>query len=221
MPKRKKVRKDTGTPLDSILGKRARGRPGVVRSEIVGRADNYRGIFTTIWNTVGKELLQAKSKEDVIKAIELEAHYKSEFSPIAGLILKVLREKKFPKTQEAQINFLADSLAGREGISARRSRDICDAERKKPKNYIIRQDFYIECSCGYEGPAYHKACPKCGAVSLDLTGFLSFLDVLPPAAFLGIAALCTYVTLGTTKMTQEPCSRLFANLPELRSEIVL
>ncbi len=174
MLKRKKVRKGAGIPLDSILGKRERGRPGVIRSEIVGRADNYRGIFTTIWDTVGKQLLQAKSKENVIKAFELEPHYKSEFAAIAGLILKVVREKKFPKTQEAQINFLADSLAGREWISPRRSRDICEEERKKPKNYIIRQDFYIECSCGYEGPAYMKACPKCGAVSLDLLGFSFF-----------------------------------------------
>jgi hypothetical protein len=174
MPKRRKVGRNPGIPLDSILGKRGRGRPGVIRSEIVGRADNYRGIFSSIWDTVGRQLLQAKSKEDVIKAFELEAHYKSEFTAIAGLILKVVREKRFPKTQEAQINFLADSLAGREWISARRSRDICEEERNKPKNHIIRQDFYIECSCGYEGPAYHKACPKCGAVSLDLSGFSLF-----------------------------------------------
>jgi hypothetical protein len=137
----------------------------------VGRADNYRGIFSNIWETVGKQLLEAESEESVIKAFESEAHYKSEFVPIAGLILKVVGEKKFPKTQEAQINFLADSLAGREWISPRRSRDICEAERKKTIHHIIRQDFYIECSCGYEGPAYHKACPECGAMSLDLTGF--------------------------------------------------
>src|ERR1700756_2566485 len=99
MPKRKKVRTNPGIHLDSILGRRGRGRPGVIRSEIVGRADNYRGIFSNIWDTVGKQLLQVRSKEDVIKAFELEAHYKSEFAPIAGLILKVVREKKFPKTQ--------------------------------------------------------------------------------------------------------------------------
>ena len=177
MPKRKKAVKKPGIALDSILAKRGRGRPGVIRSEIVGRADNYRGIFTTIWDTVGKQLLQVKSKENVIKAFDLEPHYKSEFAAIAGLILKVVREKKFPKTQEAQINFLADSLAGREWISPRRSRDICEAERKKPIHHIIRQDFYIECTCGYEGPAYKKACPKCGAVSLELG--LSLLDFLP------------------------------------------
>ena len=131
MPKRKKVAKNPGIPLDSILGKRGRGRPGVIRSEIVGRADNYKGIFSNIWDTVGMQLLQAKSEQDVIKAFELEPHYKSEFSPIASLILEVVREKKFPKTREARINFLADSLAGRERISARSSRDICEAERKK------------------------------------------------------------------------------------------
>jgi hypothetical protein len=174
MPKRKKVRRNPGIPLDSILGRRGRGRPGVIRSEIVGRADNYRGIFSNIWKTVGKQLLEAKSEESVIKAFESEAHYKSEFAPIAALVLKVVREKKFPKTKEAQINFLADSLAGRGWISARRSRDICEAERKRTIHHIIRQDFYIECTCGYEGPAYRKACPKCGAVSLDLSGFSFF-----------------------------------------------
>jgi hypothetical protein len=174
MPKSKKVRKDAGIPLDSILGKTAVGRPGVIRSEIVGRADNYRGILSSIWDTVGEPLLQAKSEEGVIKACESEAHYKPEFAGIAGLIFKVVREKKFPKTRKAQIKFLADSVAGRGWISPRRPRDICEAERKKPINHIIRQDFYIECSCGYEGPAYHKACPKCGAVSLDLTSFPFF-----------------------------------------------
>jgi len=149
MPKRNKAGKNPGIPVDSILGKRGRGRPGVIRSEIVGRADNYRGIFSNIWDTVGKQLLQVKSKEDVIKAFELEAHYKSEFAPIAVLILKVLREKRFPKTQEAQINFLADSLAGRAGISPRRSRDICEAERKKteelyyPPRFLCRVHMWL------------------------------------------------------------------------------
>jgi hypothetical protein len=94
-------------------------------------------------------LLHAESEEAVTKTFDAVPQLKSEFSPIAGLILKVLREKKFPKTRKAQINFLADSLAGRDWISPRRSRDICEAERKKSFIYIIRQDFYIECPCGY------------------------------------------------------------------------
>jgi hypothetical protein len=65
------------------------------------------------------------------------------------------------------MNFLADSLAARGVRSARRSRDICDQERKKKVNYIIRQDYYIECTCRYKGPALHGKCPKCGTGQLS------------------------------------------------------
>jgi hypothetical protein len=171
MQKGKRTEKKTRRPLDTILGKKARGRPGVRPSEIRGRGDHYRDLFAQIWDTVGEQLLRAETEEEVLKAFDAEAHYKSEFGPIAALILKIKREKRFPKTRQARINFLADSLAGRDWISPRRSRDICEAERKKPFNYIIRQDFYIVCSCGYEGPAYFGACPKCGAVSIDLKNF--------------------------------------------------
>ncbi len=29
-------------------------------------------------------------------------------------------------------------------------------------HFIIRQDFYIQCTCSYEGPALNGACRKCG-----------------------------------------------------------
>ena len=131
----------------------------------------------TIWDTVGKQLLQANSKEEVIRAFET--------NPITNLsslrsqahLEGVVREKNSQRRRQAQINFLADSLAGRDWISPRRSRDICEEERKKPTHHIIRQDFYIECSCGYEGPAYHKACPKCGRGEFGFDG-LSFLFLI-------------------------------------------
>ncbi len=52
-----------------------------------------------------------------------------------------------PLRREAQINFLADSLAGRGLVSPRRSRDICAQERatEKRRHRIIRQEFYVEC----------------------------------------------------------------------------
>ena len=137
MPNRKKVGKNPGSPLDSILGKRGKGRPGVIPSEIVGRADNYRGIFSSIWDTVGKQLLQANSKEDVIKAFELEAHYKSEFSALVGLTLKVVREKKFPKTREAQINFLARIRSRAENGSAPAVREIFVKQNGKNLRTIL------------------------------------------------------------------------------------
>lgn len=111
--------------------------------------------------------MKARTEEEVIQAFEKDACYTDQFRHLAPLILKVRNEKKFPKRREPQINFLADSLAGLGLISPRRSRDICDRERaqerKKSKHKIIRREYYIECSCGYKGPARDNACRKCGA----------------------------------------------------------
>jgi hypothetical protein len=71
----------------------------------------------------------------------------------------------FPKRARAQINFLADSIAALGKVTPRRSRDICMLERMKAKraHHIVRYEYYVECSCGYEGPAKDRACRKCGA----------------------------------------------------------
>ncbi len=61
-------------------------------------------------------------------------------------------DPKFPKTVKAQIRFIGDSLAGLGRVAPRTSRDIC-AEGRKKQHIIIRQDYDIECTCGYEGPA--------------------------------------------------------------------
>ncbi|MGA7794959.1 MAG: hypothetical protein WCA19_18120 [Candidatus Acidiferrales bacterium] len=98
----------------------------------------------------------------MIKVFEENAQpYTREFMPmLAGLVFKVIREHKFPKREEARINFLADSLGGYGSVSARRSRDICEKERKKKVHQIVREEFYIVCTCGYKGPALRGACPK-------------------------------------------------------------
>jgi hypothetical protein len=168
MPKHKKAALKPKKPLDTIPGNRGRGRPGVRPSEIRGRGDHYRLLFGQIWKDVGDALLKAQTEEDVDRAFDPWPNYKQDFAPISALILKVLREQKFPKRREPQINFLTDSLAGRGWISPRRSRDICERERKKKVNYIIRQDYYIECTCRYKGPALHGRCPKCGTDRLSL-----------------------------------------------------
>ena len=83
-----------------------------------------------------------------------------------NLLFHALHDKKFPRNnREAQEQFIADSLAALGQVSIRRSRDIVQGARaaEKKKGKIIRREFYIECSCGYEGPAYHDACPDCGA----------------------------------------------------------
>ena len=166
MSKIEKTPKRVKKSLDTFSQKRRRGRPGVRVSEITGRSYNYHLIFSQIWDFVGGPLRAANTKEEVIKALE-PTPYKDEFAGIASLVLQVVRDPKFPKRREAQINFLGNSLAGRGLISPRRSRDICEQkrarERAKSKYKIIRKEFYIECSCGYKGPARDNACRKCGA----------------------------------------------------------
>jgi hypothetical protein len=156
--------------LDSITKKRGGGRPRECRySEIWGRADNYRGIFTEIWHRLSVPMLIARDKDQITEAFIARAQpYAQEFVPrLAADILNVIGEKKFPKKPRAQINFLANSLAGRPIIEARTSRDICAKglaeEKAKSPHKILRKEFYVECSCGFKGPALNNACRKCGA----------------------------------------------------------
>jgi hypothetical protein len=147
-------------------------------SEIRGRADNYRRMLAQVWDPLWLLLAQAQTEEDVIKAFDEGASpYTQHFIPaLTGLILEVMRERRFPQRREPRIHFLADSLAARGWIRPRRSRDICADERAKQDNKsphkIIRKEFYVECECGYKGPAHQDACRKCGAeIPLSLNIF--------------------------------------------------
>jgi hypothetical protein len=168
-------------PLDKKTANTRTGRPGVRRSEIVGRAENYRSIFwchrldgrKKEWvrdkpYTWAMALVAAKTRDEVSHALESAPIYaRNEFKPVIPLILKVLQERAFPKKWKTQFDFLADSLAAYGRVSPRRSRDICGEERTKTHAKspykIIRKEFYIECSCGYKGPALDDACRKCRA----------------------------------------------------------
>ena len=166
MTKHKKSAEPPQNWPDAAPKKRGRGRPPKVRaSEIRGRADNYRGILQNVWGQLWPALSEAQTEDEVIAALQNARPYDREFEPWAALILAVLKERSFPKTQRARINFLADSLAGTGIVSPRRSRDICAAERAKEKrtHRIIRFEFYVECSCGYKGRSENHACRKCGA----------------------------------------------------------
>lgn len=113
--------------------------------------------------------MTAQTEEQVTEIFQKHAQpYAAEFvSRLSADILNLIRDPDFPKRAEAQIGFLADSLAGRPSIEARTSRDIClkerSNERAKSPYKIIRKEFYIECECGYKGPARDNACRKCGA----------------------------------------------------------
>jgi hypothetical protein len=170
MKKQKRVPRRAKIPLDRISDKGGRGRPRKCRyPEIWGRAENYRGIFTNIWERLSGPLLIVQAPDQVTEAFRNHAEpYTQEFVPrLSGHILAVIREKKFPKRPKPQIKFLANSLAGLPNVEPRTSRDICAkglAEQKaKSPHKILRKEFYVECSCGYKGPAVNDACRKCGA----------------------------------------------------------
>jgi hypothetical protein len=172
MPKRKKASGEHEKPLDAFSKKRPRGRPPKVRaSEVIDRAENYRMMLAQVWPRLRGPLLAAENKteEDVIRAFENYAQScAQDFVPrLAADMLEVMHEPKFPKRAVPQVNFLADSLAGRPNVEPRTSRDICAKERAKEHakspHRILRKEFYIVCSCAYKGPAENDACPKCGA----------------------------------------------------------
>ena len=171
MQKRKSTTKRPKNPLDTFSGKRGRGRPPTVRpSELRGRADSYRFIFDQVWDRLWPRLSQAQTDQGVVDSfLEGANPYAQDFVPTqASLIFRVLREPKFPKWREAQINFLADSLAGLGYVAPRSSRDICQKERTREKraHHIIRYEVYVECSCGFKGRSRNLACSKCG-VEID------------------------------------------------------
>jgi hypothetical protein len=147
--------------------KRDRGRPWTVRpDETYGRAQNYRGILEVIWDRFWPTLAKTQTVEEVTQSIKEHGRpYDQTFEPLAGLIFQVLREPTFPTRPNAQKRFLADSLGAFGVVSPRRSRDICAGERAKDqrKHRIIRYEYYVECTCGYQGPSKDRACRSCGA----------------------------------------------------------
>jgi hypothetical protein len=166
MEQQKKSSESAKKGLDMFSPKRGRGRPvKVIPSAVKGRADNYRGILDHVWASLWPSLSQAQSEEDVLKALKNTWAYEAEFTPSVPLILTLLKDPNFPERRQARINFLADSLASLGLVSPRRSRDICARERAKEKrtHHIIRYEYYVECSCGYQGHSLGHACPKCGA----------------------------------------------------------
>jgi hypothetical protein len=179
MPKHEKLPQRTENAIDTFSEKRGRGRPQrIPRSWVIGRADNYRYILAEVWPKLRDPLLAAQTEEQAISAFENHGQpYAGEFVPrLAPDIMALIRDARFPKRPKAQIGFLADSLAGRPNVEFRTSRDICIKERAKQRakspHKIIRKEFYIECSCGYNGPARDNACRKCGAAIPDSLGTL-------------------------------------------------
>jgi hypothetical protein len=171
MPKRKSSDLNPEKPIDTFSEEsRKRGRPRIARyPEVWGRAGNYRFSLFQVWPKLCAPLLRSQRGEDVIEAFENHAQpYAQEFVPrLASDISELIKQAGFPQRANAQINYIAESVAGRPTVSLRTSRDICGkmrAEEGAKSSYkIIRKEFYVVCECGYKGPAEYDACRKCGA----------------------------------------------------------
>ena len=169
---KKKIKKNH--PRSNFSLKRGRGRPvRVVASSVRGQADNYRVWFARIWDELEGAILTAQTEQDVQNVIPGNC----ELIRLAPLILKVAKDKRFPKRRKARIRFLADSVAGQGLVTFRRSRDICAEHRKADteRHQIIRYEYWIECSCGYKGRSVNHSCKKCGAI-LYVPGLNSEFD---------------------------------------------
>jgi len=137
---------------------------------VVGSAGVYNSQFWSAWDKIRDGLLAANSSEEVLNAINasgglitIPANDPSKFS---SLILDIIKDPSFPKLRKkSQIRFLSDSLGANGLLTPRRSRDVCYEERAKAKrpHHIVRYEYFIECSCGYEGNSQYHACAKCGA----------------------------------------------------------
>ena len=69
MPKHQNPLKAAKIVVDTYSEKRRRGRPRKCRyTEILGRAENYRRIFTQIWLKLSGPLLAATSEDEVTEA---------------------------------------------------------------------------------------------------------------------------------------------------------
>jgi len=113
----------------------------------------------------------AKTEEEAATAFErVPPPYRERLNLWLSAIPEWALEGKFPRTNlERKMRHLADSIAAEGFLTPRRCRDICLEERKRQAQLemILRREFYIECTCGYRGPAKGGGCRHCGTKRLS------------------------------------------------------
>ena len=158
---------------DLTASEETRGRKRRIHPEYVVRAANY--LFKLLefckdqidWG----KLELAKTEKEAATAIErVPPPYRERLNFWLAAIPEWAQEGKFPKTNlERKMRHLADSVAAEGFLTPRRCRDVCLEERKRQAQLgmILRREFYIECSCGYQGPAKGGGCRQCGTKRLS------------------------------------------------------
>jgi hypothetical protein len=147
------------------------GRPRIADPHLVlTTADVLRTQLSYAWPLIGNQFLSAKTPEEILSALKNDGEMIGGLKDLdfATRIFEIIQDPLFPYAREkSQIAFLADSLGAGGVVTARRSREICAKARKKVRHVIVRREFYIECSCGYKGPARDRGCPTCGTGELS------------------------------------------------------
>jgi hypothetical protein len=149
-----------------------RGRKRRIHPEHVLRAANdLLKILEVCKSQIDWDKLEiAKTEEEAGSALErVPPPYRERLNLRLAAIPEWALEGKFPKTNlERKMRHLADSVAAEGFLTPRRCRDVCLEERKRQEKIgmIFRREFYIECTCGYRGPAKGGGCPECGTKRL-------------------------------------------------------
>jgi hypothetical protein len=118
-------------PLDK---KSSRGRRGTNPRETFNRAYRFELMLKDIGETTLDRLLQAQMADEIIAAFGENNFHRDRLAcgPLPRLILEARRDHDWPKKRrEAQIRFLARSMAAFGIVSGRRSRAICREEEKR------------------------------------------------------------------------------------------
>jgi hypothetical protein len=185
--RRERLRKNVVSPVNAV--RQRRGRPPKDRQAesdagVLLRSENYSRVLSSRWDNLAPGLAQVKeagADESVEKvtAVLVAAGFSESssdgFPPLSVLaprVLRVLRDKKYPKQRDSQITFLADALSGFR-LEPRTAHELCNREREKAALLEARRSgnairhaipvFDVECSCGYRGQSVNAACAECGA----------------------------------------------------------
>lgn len=158
-------------PSDTSLERKRRGRQRKVNYGLcLGTANVYQAQFNQAWPILGKRLLRARTPAEVWSVLKSGDGIISnaDVFTFAERVFQIVQHPKFPQLRaNSQIRFLADSLGAGGLVTPRRSREICAKERAKVRHVLVRRDFYVECTCGYAGPALYGACQKCGTLEIS------------------------------------------------------
>lgn len=140
-----------------------RGRPPILDPHVVwSNANTYRVLIENYWPHL-EPLLETQDEQQVCSVLEEGFPSNDNLTRLASLMVKAMKEPRFPTGKKARINFLADSIAAYGLVTLRRSREICSAQRDVVVHTILRYEYWIVCSCGYEGHSENHRCKNCKA----------------------------------------------------------